>query len=115
MTMDSINASTRAAAVGLATSGKPQALNNLEQKDQIKAAAGQFEAIIVRQLLQDSVGKLAGGEQAGGGMFGYMLTDVLANKLTEGGGLGLSNIFQHQLTPKGLADELAGNAAKGNS
>ncbi|MEN9404464.1 MAG: hypothetical protein RL091_3167 [Verrucomicrobiota bacterium] len=87
-----------ASAATLAAGGKPQALRNLPQSEQIKAAAGQFEAIIVRQLLQDSVGKIA-GEGAAGNMYGFMLTDVLANQLTAGGGLGLGSMLEKQLTP----------------
>ena len=63
-------------------------MRHLPQSEQIKAAAGQFEAIILRQLLQDSMSKLAGDEKSGGGMYSYMMTDVFANKLTEGGGMG---------------------------
>lgn len=88
-----------AAAATLAAGGKPQALRNLPQAEQIKAAAGQFEAIILRQMLQDSIGKIA-GEGASGNVYGFMLTDVIANKLSEGGGLGLSGMLQQQLTPR---------------
>ena len=90
---------TTAAAATLAAGGKPQALRNLPQAEQVKAAAGQFEAIILRQMLQDSVGKIA-GEGAAGNVYGFMLTDVIANKLSEGGGLGLSGMLQQQLTPR---------------
>jgi peptidoglycan hydrolase FlgJ len=97
MALMPISHATSSAAT-LAAGGKPQALRNLPQSEQIKAASGQFEAIIVRQLLQDSVGKIA-GEGAAGNMYGYMLTDVLANQLTAGGGLGLGSILEKQLTP----------------
>jgi flagellar protein FlgJ len=105
MAVHSISHATSTAAT-LAAGGKPQALRNLPQSEQVKAAAGQFEAIILRQLLQDSVGKIA-GEGAAGNMYGYMLTDVLANQLTAGGGLGLGQILETQLTPH------ASKAAKG--
>jgi len=107
--------STATAAANLAANGRAAALKNLPQQDQIKAAAGQFEAIIVRQLLQDSVGKLTGGDNSGGGMYGFMLTDVIANKVTEGGGLGLSSILQQQLSPRGLDADATADEAKGNS
>jgi len=99
MAVSPISHATSAAA-SLAAGGKATALRNLPQAEQVKAAAGQFEAIIVRELLQDSVGKLAGGDKNGGGMYGYMLTDVLANQLTAGGGLGLGKIFEQQLAPR---------------
>jgi flagellar protein FlgJ len=99
------------AAANLAIGGKSAALKNLPQADQVKAAAGQFEAIILRQLLEDSVGKLTGGEKSG--MYGYMMTDVLANKLTEGGGLGLAKVFEQQLSPR-TSKATAALAAKDN-
>jgi Rod binding domain-containing protein len=101
MSVGPINSATHAAAA-LAAGGNQSALRNLPQSEQIKAAAGQFEAMMLRQLLQDSVGKLAGGEKSGGGMYGFMMTDVLANQLSAGGGLGLSQVFAQQLTPKGM-------------
>jgi flagellar protein FlgJ len=80
-------------------------LSHLTQADQVKAAAGQFEAILVRQFLQESVGKIMGGQDGGAasGVYGYMLTDVLASKLTEGSGLGLGQVIERQLTPRHLA------------
>jgi flagellar protein FlgJ len=75
---------------------------------QASAAAKQFEAIILRQLLAPAIdpmmssealgGKGMGG--GGGGVYGYLVTDVLANSLSQGGGLGLSKILEKQLTPK---------------
>jgi flagellar protein FlgJ len=87
------------ASFAAAAAGRPQALRQLPQSEQIKAAAGQFEAIILRQLLSDSVGKIAGAEGAGN-VYGFMLTDVLASKLSEGGGLGLGRMLEQQLTPR---------------
>ncbi len=96
-----------AAAAALAGSGKPQALRNLPQAEQVRAAAGQFEAIILRQLLTESVGKIM-GQGPSANTYGFMLTDVLANKLSEGGGLGLSGMLAQQLTPRAsLADATA--------
>ena len=78
---------------------------------QIQAAARQFEAIILRQLLTPAIEPLMshglGGNSAekstsgGGGVYGYLVTDVLANSLSQGGGLGLARILEKQLTPKG--------------
>ena len=97
--VSSAHATNDATAAAMAASGHPAALRQLPQSEQIKAAAGQFEAIILRQLLQDSVGKIA-GEGAAGSTYGYMLTDVLANKLTAGGGLGLGRMLAQQLSPR---------------
>jgi Rod binding domain-containing protein len=72
--------------------------------EQRHAAAVQFEAIMLRQFLQQSVGSLAGtGESGGNGVYGYLLTDVLASKLADGGGLGLAGILERQLTPRGTS------------
>lgn len=74
----------------------------------IKHAASQFEAIILRQLLAPTIEPLMsgglGGSSAGGGgggVYGYMLTDVLADSLSKGGGLGLSQMLVRQFTPRG--------------
>jgi len=67
------------------------------------AVAGQFEAIMLRQLLGDSIGAMMGGDSDGpaSGVYGYMMTDVLSQKLAAGGGMGLSSVIEHQLTPAG--------------
>jgi Rod binding domain-containing protein len=100
------------AAAALALGGNKKALAALPPDQQVKAVSGQFEAILLRQFMQDSVSKMMGGDSGGpsGSVYGYLLTDVLAGKLSEGGGLGLSKIFQQQLTPHaphapGLATE----------
>lgn len=70
--------------------------------EQRKAVAGQFEAIMLRQLLSESVGSMVGGEDsAQGSVYGYLMTDVLAQKLSAGGGMGLSKVIERQLTPRG--------------
>ena len=79
---------------------------DLSPAEQGKKVAGQFEAILLRQFLQDSVGNMMGGKEGGpsGNVYGYLLTDVLASKLAEGGGLGLAKILQKQLTPRGRTE-----------
>ena len=103
MSVSPVHSNPSAAAAIAGLSGQPGKLANLSPAEQGKAVAGQFEAILVRQFLQDSVGNMLGGKEGGPGanVYGYMLTDVLASKLTEGGGLGLSKILQQQLTPHG--------------
>lgn len=69
---------------------------------QRKQVAGQFEAILVRQMLGKSVGSMLGGDAGvSGTVYGDMMTDVLAQKLTAGGGLGLAHMIEQQLTPRG--------------
>lgn len=74
----------------------------------VKKAAGQFEAIILRQLLGPSIepmmsGGLGGsGSSSGGGggsVYGYMLTDTLCSSLGASGGLGIARMLEKQLAP----------------
>ncbi|EIQ00341.1 Rod binding protein [Opitutaceae bacterium TAV1] len=72
----------------------------------IRRAAEQFEAIILRQLLAPALDSMAGGSlsgnsgPAGGAVYGYLLTDVLAQAMSQGGGFGFADIIEHQLSPK---------------
>ena len=71
--------------------------------EEIKKAASQFEAIIMRQLLAPTIepimsGGMGGAKDAGGGVYGYMLTDVLATGLSQGGGLGWAKMLEKQLS-----------------
>jgi Rod binding domain-containing protein len=88
---------------------RPSKMSGLSPAEQAKAVSGQFEAIMLRQFLQDSVGSMMGGKEGGasGNVYGYLLTDTLASKLAQGGGLGLAGILQKQLTPRGAAQATA--------
>jgi peptidoglycan hydrolase FlgJ len=86
----------------------------------VRKAAAQFEAILLRQLLSPAIeplmnGGLAGASGTGGGVYGYMLTDVLATSLSQGGGLGLAQLLTQQLSPRGTppADPAGTPAADG--
>ncbi len=79
----------------LATS-RAEPVVNTANADKLGEASQQFEAILLRQFLGESMkGLLEGG--SGGQMYGYMLTDTLADSLSKGGGLGLSSVIQAQL------------------
>lgn len=83
---------------------------NLKPEEARAAVASQFEAIILRQLLQESIGSMMGGKEGGtaGNVYGYMLTDSFAQKLSAGNGLGLAPLLAKQLAPRGpLLDEPA--------
>jgi len=74
---------------------------------EIKKVASQFEAIILRQMLSPTIepimsgGSGSSGSAGGGaGVYGYMVTDVLANAMSKGGGLGFANMLEKQLSPK---------------
>ena len=58
--------------------------------------ARQFEAILVRQMLSESMkSMLEHGKE--GQVYGYYLTEALADGITKGGGLGLRSIVESQL------------------
>jgi Rod binding domain-containing protein len=104
------------------------ALNNQSPAAQRKTVAGQFEAILLRQFLNQSVGSMMGGDSAQGdddgaqgtgdsaqgSIYGYLLTDTLAQTMAAGGGLGMAKIIEQQLTPRG-APAAAGAPPKGTS
>jgi Rod binding domain-containing protein len=69
---------------------------------QRKVVAGQFEAILLRQFLSQSVGSMmGGGDTAQNNVYGYMLTDALSQKLAAAGGMGLAKVIAQQLEPVG--------------
>jgi Rod binding domain-containing protein len=69
---------------------------------QRQAVAGQFEAILLRQFLSQSVGSMMGGDKdTQGSIYSYFLTDTLAQKLAAGSGMGLAKVLAQQLAPKG--------------
>lgn len=74
---------------------------------ELHKAATQFEAILVRQLLEPTLNSLASGSafsadknssSSGSGIYGYMLTDVLAQSISQGGGLGMARVIEQQLS-----------------
>jgi flagellar protein FlgJ len=89
----------------LVEAGKSDRRAPTTQADRKKVAA-QFEAVLVRQLLSQSVGSMLGGGSAvSGTIYGDMMTDALAQKLTAGQGLGLGRFIEKQLTPRGTPVE----------
>lgn len=58
--------------------------------------ARQFEAILVRQMLSESMKSvLEHGKD--GQVYGYYISEALADGITKGGGLGLRSILETQL------------------
>jgi Rod binding domain-containing protein len=58
---------------------------------------------------------MMGGENnAQGSIYGYLLTDTLAQSMAAGGGLGMAKIIEQQLSPRGQPAAAAA-ATKGNS
>jgi Rod binding domain-containing protein len=87
---------------GQPTSIDLKSLPNQSPAVQRKVVAGQFEAILLRQFLSQSVGSMMGGEDSTqGSVYGYMLTDALSQKLAAAGGMGLAKVLAQQLAPVG--------------
>ena len=98
------------AAPALNSAGASAASAQTSSAD-LQKASRQFEAILVRQMIGPAIepmmsgGSLGGseGSGSGGGVYAYMLTDVLSNSITAGGGLGLSAVISRQLSPADAA------------
>jgi len=78
------------------------ALRNAPEAEQRAAVAAQFEAILVRQMLGKTITSMLGKEDgAATSVYGDLLTDTFAQKLTAGSGMGLARLLEKQLTPRG--------------
>jgi len=69
--------------------------------ERIAAATQEFEAVLLRQYLNDALKPLTKGGPGMGGnnaVYGYLINDALASGLTKGGVFGFSNLMQAQLT-----------------
>ena len=82
----------------------PTALDHLDttaknNQDPAKIAkvSRQFEAILLRQFLSESMKPLL-QDGPSGQVYGYFLTDSLANEISDGGGFGLAHVIQTQLS-----------------
>ena len=72
-------------------------LNQMSPAEQRHVVAQQFEAILLRQLLAPALKTMPG---SGNGIYGYMLTDAFAQKLSAGRGLGLASVLERQFAPR---------------
>jgi Rod binding domain-containing protein len=61
--------------------------------EKLEKAAGEFEAIFVKQLLKEA--KVGGAQKSGG--YGDMAVDALASGIQKGGGLGLAKRIEQAL------------------
>lgn len=92
--------------LGVADSASVQrALQSGPKRPAAQAAAEQFEAILVRQLLGDALKTMGSGvdgaQAPGSDVYQYLVTDVVAQSVAQGGGLGIAKMLVAQLTPKG--------------
>ena len=66
-------------------------------------AGGQFEGMLVRQILQEGLKPLLATPPGSGGsgsdIYSYFVTDALANNVTAKRGIGIAAMLQTQLTP----------------
>ena len=68
--------------------------------------ARQFEGILVRQMLAESMKSLLDGPQ-GQQTYGYFISEALSDGITKGGGLGLRSVLESQLRGQGEARQAA--------
>lgn len=85
------------------------ALRQAGPAEQRAAVAAQFEAILVRQLLGQTMTSMLGGKEGGvaGSIYGDMLADTISQQLSAGQGLGLGRFLEQQLTPNSSATPAA--------
>lgn len=84
--------------IGLLTA-EPKNLADAAQSqkpEEVKKVSEQFESILLRQFLSESMKTLLEGGPSGQ-VYGYLLTDSLADSISKGGGLGLCSVLQAQL------------------
>jgi Rod binding domain-containing protein len=88
-----------AAFAGSQTGGDSLPIAPGIDKSKLADASQQFESILVRQFLNESMKPML---EAGpsGQVYGYFLTEKLADSLGKGGGFGLASVFQAQLGGK---------------
>ena len=67
-----------------------------QKPEDVKKVSQQFESILLRQFLSESMKSLLENGPSGQ-VYGYLLTDSLAESVASGGGLGLCSILQTQL------------------
>ena len=100
MEISSINARAMMVPMDLAQN---QTSSSSKASD-VKKVSQQFEAILMRQFLSKSVSSMMDSENSpSGDVYGYFLTDVLSQKLAEGGGLGVGKVLERQLSPAGMS------------
>ena len=84
--------------------------NKLTEAEKIGEVARHFEAILLRQFLNEAAKPLMSGDEgmnsAQKGIYQDMITYTLADTISKSGQFGLSQMFRHQLMPRDLADEL---------
>lgn len=72
-----------------------------------EAAARQFEAALVRQLVGDALKPMLGGENPtpGSDVYQYLVADVVSQQVAAGGGLGIAKMLVPHLAARAAAAE----------
>ena len=94
--MDITSISTQLSPTGLDHAAEA---TGTQDPKKVAKVSRQFESILLRQFLGESMKPLL---QSGpsGQVYGYMMTDSLASKISEAGGLGLAHVLQTQISQK---------------
>ena len=100
MNISSLNAHLPAAAE---TTPKAGASSTAQDAKKIEDSAKQFEAMMIRQVLSDtfkpSPTAAKGQNMPGSDIYQSFMTDTVADSISKGGSLGISNLFQSKLLP----------------
>ncbi len=81
---------------------KPGAAAAAQDAKKIADSARQFEAMMVRQVLSETfkpAPAAKGQAMPGSDIYQSFMTDTVADNISKGGSLGISNLLQSQLTP----------------
>src|SRR5215831_8699531 len=110
MDVASIHASLNAADVPAERlAGDPR----LTEEQKIGEVARQFEAILLREILQDSQKTVIPSEftdnSTASGIYQDMVTHELADSISKSGTMGLAHTLEHQLTRQLHTDSVAGH------
>jgi len=78
---------------------------NASENQKIAAVSQQFESVLVKQFLKEALKPMFKGvfNEDGGAhrMYRHFFTDAISESVASGGGFGVSNILQQQLSKPG--------------
>ncbi len=87
--------------------------NKLTEAEKIGEVAQQFEAILLRQFLNEATKPMLSQDEgmnpAQKSIYQDMITNTLADTISQSGEFGLAQAFRHQLMPRNLAKEIEAN------
>ena len=88
------------------------------QQEKNAAVSQQFEAVLVKQFLKEALKPMIKGVFSEDGnanrMYRHFFTDAISESVASGGGFGVSNILQQQLSHSKSVDSINSNNASGN-